>query len=253
MNPEILSATERSLRRTADLLSNPLSLDSFDTAARTIRQASIDAAKLVAQAVGNGGLPFLREDGNILPIADLLAEPRTPFNSEVLDERWVMVWEMLPAFLCRGAPAEIVPQSIGLEGWKLLSAFPGDDRVEVAVQLKSLSEQRRRAAVYAGLMRHLADLIAAESAGRGKPHKAKLTDASRPKLGKQAIAIATLVDHPDWSNEQIAEAVGCHVKTLSSKGWKKFKGARLALADGRNNMPMGSKDKETGDMEAWNG
>lgn len=75
---------------------------------------------------------------------------------------------------------------------------------------------------------------------------------AKPKLSKEAIALATLVDHPEWTNQQVANAVGCHVKTLSSKQWRKFKAARGTLAYGRANMPSGSKDNETGDVEAWN-
>jgi hypothetical protein len=251
MPTEILHATAQSLRRMADLVSEPLALDSFDTAAKTIRQATIDAAKLVAQAVIAGGLPFLREEGNVWPIKSLLEERPTPFNSEDRDERWSMVWEMLPNYIRRYVPAGVVAHTRGLEGWKTLSVFPGGS-LAVAEQPKTLSELRRRAAVEAQLMRTLADLIDGAPKHGGAEPMPETTAATKPKLGKEAIAVATLVDHPEWTNQQVADEVGCHVKTLSGKEWKKFRAARAVLADGRSKLPNGSKDKETGDVEAWN-
>jgi len=104
-----------------------------------------------------------------------------------------------------------------------------------------------------GAYRFLCELRAGMSAETvsGKNDAAAKPDTAKPKLSKEAIALATLVDHPKWTNEQIADAVGCHVKTLSSKDWKKFRAARGTLADGRKNMPRGTKNKKTGDVEAW--
>jgi hypothetical protein len=53
------------------------------------------------------------------------------------------------------------------------------------------------------------------------------TLGGRAKPSKEATAIALLIEHPDWSNQQIAEAVGCNVKYLSQA--KKFRAARAAV------------------------
>jgi hypothetical protein len=54
-------------------------------------------------------------------------------------------------------------------------------------------------------------------------------------------AVALLVNHPDWTNKQIAAQVPCHVKTLNKSNMVKFKAARKALAEGRENYGQGVK------------
>lgn len=68
-------------------------------------------------------------------------------------------------------------------------------------------------------------------------------------LSKKARALAALTDHPDWTDEQIAQAAGCHVKSLYR--WKEFRLARELLKGGREEFPRGSKDGESGELEAW--
>jgi hypothetical protein len=53
-----------------------------------------------------------------------------------------------------------------------------------------------------------------------------------------ARAIAVLIDHPDWTNKQIADAAGVHEKTLSRN--KKFKEAKAIYKAG-NSPPKGFK------------
>jgi len=67
-------------------------------------------------------------------------------------------------------------------------------------------------------------------------------------LSKESLAIAALVDHPDWTDEQIATAAGCNRTSLYR--WPKFKEARALLQQG-SSPPQGTKNGETGDMEAW--
>lgn len=74
-------------------------------------------------------------------------------------------------------------------------------------------------------------------------------EAAKTSTSKKARALASLVDHPDWTDEQIAQAAGCHVKSLYR--WKDYARARELLRRGRGNVPRGSKDSETGDVEAW--
>jgi hypothetical protein len=47
------------------------------------------------------------------------------------------------------------------------------------------------------------------------------------KISKLALALATLSDHPDWTNKQISLSVGCSLKYLSQA--PKFKAARTAI------------------------
>lgn len=60
-------------------------------------------------------------------------------------------------------------------------------------------------------------------------------------------ALAVLVLHQDWTNQQIAAEVGTHPKYLSSKDCSKFKAARAAIR--ASSIPSGSKGKD-GTIEA---
>jgi hypothetical protein len=79
-------------------------------------------------------------------------------------------------------------------------------------------------------------------------------ESKKPKVGnggdgmtKEAKAVAVLIDHPDWSNQKIAEAAGCHVKSLSRMS--KFRSARSMQKSGKRERPLGRKDLN-GDVEA---
>lgn len=69
------------------------------------------------------------------------------------------------------------------------------------------------------------------------------------KLSKEQEALAILVKYPDWTNKQIAQRIGVHEKSLSR--WPVFQSAREAQKTGRKDFPNGSKDGQTGDLEAW--
>ncbi|HEY8665643.1 MAG TPA: hypothetical protein VIL86_03215, partial [Tepidisphaeraceae bacterium] len=86
--------------------------------------------------------------------------------------------------------------------------------------------------------------------GSGQPAKPKPADAAPAggKLSKEGKALAALVDHPDWTNSQIATAAGCHVKTLNN--FKKFNSAKKAMKAGKDNLPTGRKNRDGG-IEAW--
>ncbi len=62
-------------------------------------------------------------------------------------------------------------------------------------------------------------------------------------------ALALLIRHPKWSDTKIAKAVPCHRTTLYK--WPTYRKACEALKSARNDMPQGSKDGETGTVEAW--
>jgi hypothetical protein len=66
-------------------------------------------------------------------------------------------------------------------------------------------------------------------------------------LSVEDRALAILVKHPEWTNVEIAEAIGAHPKYLSSKKCARFKAARktIRVVD----VPKGSKSIDGG-MEA---
>jgi hypothetical protein len=81
---------------------------------------------------------------------------------------------------------------------------------------------------------------------------AKPTSVSRNPargLSKEAKALAALTDHPDWTDEQIAEAAGC--KRQSLYRMKKFTAAKRLLKGGKSDFPVGKKNRDTGTVDAW--
>jgi hypothetical protein len=85
-----------------------------------------------------------------------------------------------------------------------------------------------------------------ESVRRGTP-PAGDDSPQLPDAGKQSQALACLVEHPDWTNKQIARHIGCHVKSLSR--FQKFLKAKAALAGGKADRPKGRKTRD-GSIEA---
>lgn len=80
--------------------------------------------------------------------------------------------------------------------------------------------------------------------------KSKLRARPMPQSdSKLASALVKLMDHPHWTNRQIAEAVGCSKEYLSRSS--KFRAARVALKrTGAAGVPRGSK--RDGFLEAEN-
>jgi hypothetical protein len=68
-------------------------------------------------------------------------------------------------------------------------------------------------------------------------------------LTGEALALAMLVKHPDWPDTKIAKTIGVNRTTLYD--WPIFKKAKEALKQGKKEFPKGSKNGETGSMEAW--
>ncbi len=64
-------------------------------------------------------------------------------------------------------------------------------------------------------------------------------------------ALALLVAHPDWTDIKIAEKTPCSRTTLY--GWSKYVAVRKALKANRPKPLRGTKDGETGAVEAWEG
>jgi hypothetical protein len=75
------------------------------------------------------------------------------------------------------------------------------------------------------------------------------TSDRQPPLDPQAHALALLVQHPDWTNTQIAKAVGVNRTTLYD--WPRFKAARAAYKRAnKDRLPRGCKSQDR-DVEAW--
>ena len=72
-----------------------------------------------------------------------------------------------------------------------------------------------------------------------------------PTLRREERALGLLAAHPDWTDTQIAKAIGVHRTTLYKPAWRKYRAARAISRGGRGELPRGEKDAETGRVEAW--
>jgi hypothetical protein len=90
--------------------------------------------------------------------------------------------------------------------------------------------------------------IASMPASRGP-----VSETSSPrrmnKFLKQDQVTRTLRQHPEWTDTQIAKAAGCARSSLYRM--KDFKAVRALLATEREQLPKGSKNGDTGEVEAW--
>ncbi len=68
-------------------------------------------------------------------------------------------------------------------------------------------------------------------------------------VNKEAMALAILAQHPDWSDAEIARNAGCSRTSLYR--WPKYVQAREILEQGKHNLPIGAKGQD-GKLEAWN-
>lgn len=66
---------------------------------------------------------------------------------------------------------------------------------------------------------------------------------------KKYVALAILCEHPDWSNTRIAKETGVNRTTLYT--FPEVVMARNLLKQGRDNIPRGTKNGKTGDVESW--
>lgn len=87
------------------------------------------------------------------------------------------------------------------------------------------------------------EVQASQVKGGSEIEKSKIKDDS---LDERLLAV--LVVHPDWENKQFAQAVGCHVKSITQRKCPRFFAAKASYKS--SNLPRGSKDSE-GHLEAW--
>lgn len=72
------------------------------------------------------------------------------------------------------------------------------------------------------------------------------------ELSKGDKSLALRSKHADWTDKKVAkEAEFAHPQSLYSNDYKELVEMQKAFAERDSNIPHGSKDGETGDMEAW--
>ncbi|MBN2024394.1 MAG: hypothetical protein JW809_16555 [Pirellulales bacterium] len=175
------------------------------------------------------------------------------------------------AHCCETAPALSTPDAILAEDGRAPSPLPEQEGADstrrlfeiIAFSMTNLDSSYWRAGAMGECDRAIERLRTqagaasrTEAAGAGgaaeqdsdAPSEAEAV-ATKAGIGKKARAIAALLDHPDWTDKQIAQDVGCHVKSLYR--WPAFIAARKMLKQGRADMPRGARDAETGRVEAW--
>lgn len=69
-----------------------------------------------------------------------------------------------------------------------------------------------------------------------------------PPTSLDARALAAFIEHPDWTNVQIAKAAQCNAKSLTRDRCPKFFAAKAAYT--AKAAPRGSKDRDS-NLEAW--
>ena len=102
----------------------------------------------------------------------------------------------------------------------------------------------RRTGLSAVDMELLIPRLENEWANIGKPNSTAVLTASGisnadGSLDERAAAAKFL--HPEWTNREVAESIGCHPKTLNKPNMGKFKLAKEAIDSGREELPKGSK------------
>ena len=71
----------------------------------------------------------------------------------------------------------------------------------------------------------------------------------RTKLTGEALALATIVQYPEWTDIQVAKHIGYSRTSLYR--WPRYREAKASLRASRADHPRGTRDGETGSIEAW--
>jgi len=111
------------------------------------------------------------------------------------------------------------------------------------------------------LLRRLAHLSGATTVATGGwEHELKesienaLAHVAENSATVEERAIAAKLSHREWSNRQVAEHIGCHVKTLSKKSFATYRAVAAACRDDQSAVapspPHGYKDRD-GNIDAW--
>jgi len=169
-----------------------------------------------------------------------------PFAHEIETDAAALMAEAeaLDAAVTKAFTVEKTPNRLFMERRPLSEAEHdaiGEGIEKVALLAEALGGRLLRTAAWVAT--HPACRQPAPQPAPKKPPK------GREAMSKKAKALAVLADHPDWTDAQVAHAAGCHVKSLYR--WKDYGRARELLQQGRMRLPRGSKDTESGDLEAW--
>ena len=139
-----------------------------------------------------------------------------------------------------------------------LSSIPGpdDDKGWKEYQQRCVLPLKYHARCLSALIVEVRQVIIDAGTVEGEP-AARPLDAEgggenrnkqQEELTGEAKALALLVQHPEWTDTAIAEAVPCSRTTLYD--WPKYMAAREALRQGRGQKPRGTRDAD-GNLEAW--
>jgi hypothetical protein len=169
----------------------------------------------------------------LVKLADMLQHDREQAGVHVLREA--------------GPPG---PSDLSDNGPIIAIHFPGAVNDEVETSLRKLAEKDKRKtnamsdiekAAHAGVRRALKEVA--------DPYAPAVTPAKHAKtLSKEAMALAALADHPDWTDEQVAQAAGCQRGSLYRM--PKYVAAKRVLKDRQDLLPRGYQNRETGNVEA---
>jgi hypothetical protein len=90
-----------------------------------------------------------------------------------------------------------------------------------------------------------------------EPPKVVLTNITDPRATRElkskmklATAMCLVQEHPDWSDRTIAKSAGYETHSALSKS-KTYQTAAAMARGQRTDLPRGSKDGQTGNLEAW--
>ncbi len=86
------------------------------------------------------------------------------------------------------------------------------------------------------------------SEGRRTPDPRQKRELKRNT--KLALALILVRDHPDWSDRTIAVKAGYKSHSSLSKS-NTYQAAAVMARGAKEDLPRGSKDAETGNLEAW--
>jgi hypothetical protein len=204
---------------------------------RAIKRIGAMAARRVKKLADAG---FLDQRIGNWPLQSQVYDPNID-----ADELWFLTWRGIGQTLAHMFPDQL-PADIGV-----VSVYRRESGiVQGTLKPEDWQERAQDHAAVCALLDKLVPKGSSVEAGAAKSMPAVPVVKPAKGISKKGKALAALVDHPDWTDEQIADAAGCHVKSLYRM--RDFVTARAALRGGRDSMPVGTKDGDSGDMEAWN-
>lgn len=147
-------------------------------------------------------------------------------------------------FVKRLAPVRLSPGARHLRAWGRDYRFSADDAANVRRLVRAWFNGTRFVVLGEGVFAEhpaMIDGVIQRSGGtywieephdeKAKPRLVVIAEVEPEEASKKSRALALLIEHPDWSDTKIAQAVPCSRTTLYS--WHEFKMAREAMETGR--------------------